>query len=404
MKILLVNIKYIPEIASSAHLYHDMAKKFTKLGHEVHVIASYPRDFNLSDEDKGKDFPDDEIIDGIHVHRAKFKFQNRDNILLRGIEHFYLPRLFFKKYKELDMDFDVVLLFIPPLFIYRLGKKIRKHDGTPFVSNYQDIHPQELVDGDIVTNPIWIKILEYIERKSYKAPDYITVMSPNGKKLIEERGGENVECIYNGMDIEKYKEDLPEDDFKEEEGIKDKTMVTYAGILNPFQGLGNMLDAAKLLEDKEDLIFYIIGDGMRKDTLKKRIEEENITNVKMMPFQPREEYFKIINSSDINVVSLDKRMTAPCIPGKVSDLLGVQNPIIAPVPEDNDTADIMEDYNCGIRIEPGNPEAFAEAVMRIKRNPEIAETMKENAWNFLIENMNMDKNVKRYVEIFEEIT
>lgn len=51
MKILIVVAYFIPEIGSAAHIYYDLAKAFIKRSHEVDVITSYPREFNL--EKKG---------------------------------------------------------------------------------------------------------------------------------------------------------------------------------------------------------------------------------------------------------------------------------------------------------------------------------------------------------------
>jgi len=53
MRILLVVAYFIPEIGSAAHIYFDLAKAFAKQGHDVDVITSYPREFNLNKEDQG---------------------------------------------------------------------------------------------------------------------------------------------------------------------------------------------------------------------------------------------------------------------------------------------------------------------------------------------------------------
>ena len=173
MKLLLVVAYFVPEIGSAAHVYFDLAKAFVKRDHEVHVITSYPREFNLEENEKSKIFPLDEIIDGIHVHRCRHPTQ-RDNVLLRGLEHFVLPRYYFKIYKNLNIKFDACLMYIPPLPLYYLAKKIKKYDGTYSVLNFQDFHPQELTDVGVLKNPFMIKILEYIERQAYKHAYHIT--------------------------------------------------------------------------------------------------------------------------------------------------------------------------------------------------------------------------------------
>ena len=56
MKILMVVAYFVPEIGSAAHVYFDLAKAFVNRGHDVDVITSYPRKFNLNKSDREKNF------------------------------------------------------------------------------------------------------------------------------------------------------------------------------------------------------------------------------------------------------------------------------------------------------------------------------------------------------------
>ncbi|PKL71171.1 MAG: hypothetical protein CVV29_12050, partial [Methanobacteriales archaeon HGW-Methanobacteriales-2] len=211
MKILMVVAYFPPEIGSAAHVYYDLARAFIKRNHEVHVLTSYPREFNLDKSDMGKTFPYYEEMDGIAIHRSKH-FSIRDFPIFRGLEHFILPYQYFSEYKKMNIKFDVCLMYIPPLPLYQLANKIRKHDGTPSVLNYQDFHPQELIDvnyGGIKRNFIMIKLMEYMERRSYKTADYISVLSNGGIDYVINKGADpsKVTHIYNGInpsDIVKF--------------------------------------------------------------------------------------------------------------------------------------------------------------------------------------------------------
>ena len=402
LKILLVVPNFIPEISGVAHLYFDLAKGFIRERHEVDVITSYPREFYLDKNDSNKEFSLEEIIDRIQVHRCKYSLAKRDNIILRGLEHFLLPKIYFKKYKKLKKKFDVCLIYLPPLPLYYFARKIKRYDGTPSVLNYQDFHPQELTDVGVMKNKLIIKIMEHIEKESYKNADYITVLSKGGIDYVVNKGGDpaKIKHIYNGVLLSDFEKYLAEKDFKKNEKIEDKILVSYAGTLSPFQGIDNILDVAKKLNDYEDIIFYIIGDGMIKNHLDRRIRDEKISNVKLLPLQPREEYFNIINSSDISIVSLDNRMKAPCLPGKLINLLAVKQPVLASVPSDSEAAYVIKKGRCGIAVEPGNIDRFADAILKMKDNPELKKGLGENGRKFVEEHMDLEKNVSKYEEIF----
>ena len=404
MKILMVVAYFVPEIASAAHVYFDLAKAFIKKGHEVDVITSYPRKFNLNRNDADKEFPLEEMIDGIGVHRCKH-LAKRDNIVMRGLEHFLLPRYYFKTYRQIDKKFDVCLIYVPSLPLYYFARKIKRYDGTPSVLNYQDFHPQELTDVGVMKNKLMIKIMEHIEKESYKNADYITVLSKGGIDYVVKKGGNpnKTKHIYNGVLLSDFERYQMKKDFKKKEGIENKILISYAGILSPFQGIDNILDATKKLSDNEDLIFYIVGDGMLKNHLEYRIKDEKISNVKLLPLQPREEYFNIINSSDISIVSLDDRMKAPCLPGKLINLLAVKQPVIAVVPQESETTRVIQKAKCGVVVEPENTEELYDTILKLKDDPELRKNLGEKGRKFLEENMDLEKNVGLYEEIFNSL-
>ena len=404
MKILLVVAYFVPEIASAAHVYFDLARAFIEKGHEVDVITSYPREFNLNKNDVDKEFPLEETIAEIRVHRCKH-LAKRDNMVMRGLEHFLLPRYYFKTYRQIGKKFDMCLIYIPPLPLYYFARKIKRYDGTPSVLNYQDFHPQELTDVGVMKNKLMIKIMEHIEKESYKNADYITVLSEGGIDYVVKKGGNpnKIKHIYNGVLLSDFEKYLTKKDFKNKEGIENKILISYAGIISPFQGIDNILDATNKLSNYEDLIFYIVGDGMLKNHLECRIRDEKISNVKLLPLQPRKEYFNIINSSDISIVSLDNRMKAPCLPGKLISLLGVKQPIIAIVPHESETAHIIQKAKCGVAINPRNIDQLAKAIIKLKDDPELRKEAGLRGRRFLEEKMNLEKNVTKYEKVFRII-
>lgn len=404
MRILLVVANFIPEIGSAAHIYFDLSKALVERDHAIDVITSYPREFNLDKADQGKEFPPLEEIEGITIYRCKHP-ANRDNIFVRGLEHFYLPYFYFKKYRETGKRYDVCLLYIPPLPLYYLAKKIKQYDGTPSILNFQDFHPQELTDVGVLKNPIIIKILKHIEGKAYRHSDHITVLSYGGIEYVQKRGAdpEKITHVFNSISLSEFNGLVQRKDFKTREGIERKFLISYAGILSPYQGIDNILDTAKALQDHEDTIFYIAGDGSERQHLEGRIRQEGINNVRLLPFLPRAEYFNLVNSSDASFVSLDERMKAPCLPGKIINLMACSQPIIAIVAKESDTADVIRKAECGIVVKPGDIARIRSAILHLKDNAPAREVMGNNSRRYLERNMSLEKNVSLYEEIFYKL-
>jgi len=404
LKILVVVANFIPEIGSAAHIYHDLSKCFVNRGHEVDVITTYPREYYLSKNSIDLDIPLDEVIDGIHIHRCKYPIL-RDNIVIRGLEHFIIQRMYFKRYLEIGKKFDVCLVYIPPLPLYYFAKKIKKYDGTPSVLNYQDFHPQELVDVGVIRNPLVRKIMEHIERESYKNSDFITVLTEGGIEFVTQRGADSkkVRHIYNAVNLDDIDSHQAANDFKKEEGIEDKFLISYAGILSYFQNVDQIIEVAKGLQEYNDIFFYIVGDGNSKETLEQRIAKEQLNNVRLLPLQPRDKYYDIVNSSDISLLSLDSRMRTPCLPGKTINLMAFRKPIIAIAPESSETANILRSVQCAVVVKPGDIEGIRSAILYLKDNAPAREAMGDNGRRYLERNMSLEKNIALYEEIFHKV-
>lgn len=400
MKILIVIAYFIPEVGSAAHVYYDLAKAFIAGGHEVSVITSYPRSYNLSKEDASKNFPTEEVLDGIKVYRVKNEVK-RDNIVSRGLEHFTLSRKFIKVFKRTNMDFDVCLIYIPPLPLYRFALKIKKIAGIPSVLNFQDFHPQELTDVGVLKNPIVIRLLKKMEKEAYVKADQIVVLTEGGIDYVVSRGANpsKVAHIYNcapKIELDKIKAD-----FKEKEHIQNRFLITYAGILSPFQGLDNILDIAKLLDDPE-ILFYIVGDGMVRAHLESRINDERISNVKILPWQDRDNYLNIIKSSDVAIVSLDNRMKAPCFPGKTRDIMLLGVPILGLIP-DSETARIINKIGSGIIVDPNDKDGAISAILRLKSDQKYLHSLGNNGKSFSLTELQSDNVSNNFLLIFKEL-
>ena len=85
--------------------------------------------------------------------------------------------------------------------------------------------------------------------------------------------------------------------------------MVYVGAIRPVNNVGNILDAAALLKDNNDIQFLLYGDGSEKEILEKRVVDEGLSNVKMkgyvnkqfIPYILRQIICYILNYSQPNI-------------------------------------------------------------------------------------------------------
>ncbi|MEZ5164129.1 MAG: glycosyltransferase, partial [Fimbriimonadaceae bacterium] len=124
-------------------------------------------------------------------------------------------------------------------------------------------------------------------------------------------------------------------------------------------GLDNILEAAKLLID-DPIQFRLIGDGPDKQTLIVKAKAEGIANVEFCDPVPKSEIYNELQKSDAFVMLLRASdvFRWGVSPNKLFDYMAMARPIIFAVNSSNSP---VEAAGCGLRIEPDNPQALADA-------------------------------------------
>ncbi|MEK7589178.1 MAG: glycosyltransferase [Patescibacteria group bacterium] len=153
--------------------------------------------------------------------------------------------------------------------------------------------------------------------------------------------------------------------------------VHFHGSFIPLQGIDCIIKAAKLLENDE-IKFNILGDGQTYPEIKKLAGDLEIKNVN---FINRVEYGKLpeyINQGNICLgVFGQTAKTNRVIPNKVYEYAAMRKPIITA-----DTPAIRELFNEGDMILiQSNPENLASAILKLKNNPGLRESLADNAYN-----------------------
>ena len=143
---------------------------------------------------------------------------------------------------------------------------------------------------------------------------------------------------------------------------------------------------------------------MAREHLISQVQTRRLSNVKILPLQPREEYLNIVSSSDISIVSLDKRMMAPCLPGKLLNLLCLKQPVLGVVPLESQTASFIKQVKCGIVVDPEHPQELASAIVHLKSDLKLMKELGENGRRFIETEMNVRNSVLKYEQIFSNLS
>jgi len=397
--------KYFPpEIGTAAHLFFELAGSFVQRGHQVTVVTGFPwyNIDHLDEKYRGKILLR-ETLNGIQVIRIAM-LRPPKGLLRYKAGHVLEPPMLFVG-GVLAGKHDVVLAYSPPLLVGLAAYLLGKLKGIPSIVNVQDLHPQCLVDLGQLKNPYIIRFLEALEGFVYRHVTRIIVHSDGNRHHVLSKGGspDRVLVIPNWVDTELIKPSERLNRFCQEHRLNDRFVVSFAGTLGIAQGLESVLDSAALLQNYKDILFLLVGNGVKREALEAKAKELRLSNVKFLPMQPREKYPEVLNASDVCLATLGKNVLTPVVPSKIQSIMAAGRPMVASLPLSGDAPKLIAEARCGICVPPEDPQALAEAILTLYHDPALREEMGRNGRRYAEEHLSLRVCAARYEELLRRL-
>lgn len=303
-----------------------------------------------------------------------------------------------KKFIEKGESPDLIIASSPHPLALVAGIKIAKKIGIPFISEIRDFWPEVFFMGEkLKEDGIIGRILVKGEYWIYKNSDAIIFLKEGDYTYITDKkwdtaqgGSVDLEkCYYinNGVDIEAFNKQINEETINDKDLNDNKFNIVYTGAIRPVNNVGNILDAAKLLIDKEEIQFLIFGDGNQLEMLKERIKNESITNVKMKGYVDKKYMPYVLSRSSVNILNYSQskyNWSRGNSSNKLFEYMASGKPIISTVKMGYCP---LDKYKCGLSLEKDTPEELARAIINIYKMPkekydEMSKNAKDGAKDF----------------------
>lgn len=370
-----------------------LGNELVKVGHKVSVFAAsylHYSDENLITDGKKYLVDNSTNINYIFINTPSSKRSYVARILNMFL---YYKGLFktTKEYQKKEEKPDIIIASSPHPLTMIAGIKIAKKLRIPCICEVRDFWPEVFFFGGLVKEKSLIgKALLKGEKWIYKKADGIIFLKEGDTDYIKEKrwnleNGGNIDlkkCYYinNGVNGEKFSEQIRNNIVKDEDLENNKFKVVYTGAIRPVNNIDNILDAAKLLKDKESIQFLIYGNGNQVERLNERIKNENIANVKMKGYVEKKYVPYILSKASVNILNYSntkynwKRGNSS---NKLFEYMASGKPIISTIQMGYCP---LKKYGCGISVNECNEKGLANAIEKIMNLSNIEyEKMCENA-------------------------
>ncbi len=406
MDILIYAYNYHPEPIGIAPLMTELAEGLVKRGHQVRVVTGMPNypQRQIYDGYRGKLYVTEER-NGVKIQRCFVWVRPKPGLVDRILlETSFVGTSFIQALNGKRPD--VILLTVPPLPASVPATVFKWMQRAPVVLNLQDVLPEAAVVAGLLTNQALIRVFESLERFSYRYANKIAAISDGFVDNLINKGvsPDKITLIPNWVDTDFIRPlDKQDNSFRREQGLAGKFVILYSGNIALTQGLETLIKAAAKLLDQPDIAIVIVGEERALGALRDRRDELGATNVKLLPFQPRERLPEMLSAANIGMVMQKKTVIAINMPSKIQVLLASGLPILASVPDTGTAAKAVKTSAGGWVVPPEDPEAIAQAIRQLKAAPDTLEQLSQQGRQYALDNYSFSEALDRYEALFETV-
>ncbi len=388
-----MNILYINHYAGSLsygmeYRPYYLAREWVRLGHNVTIVAS-----NVSHLRSHIAIPQGqnylvENIDGI-----RYIWCRTPDYPGNGIKRVINIFSFLKRVRKLipaiikgknipdntNSKFDIPDLVIASStypFDTKVASKIAKKTGARFVYEVHDLWPLTPIElnGMSKKHP-FIMLMQRAEDFGYRVADKVVSLLPKAKSYMMEHGLDPNKFIYipNGVSVadwEQAKEAVSENHLNKINEIKQQYdfLLGYAGGMGESNALDFLLTAAKQLD--KNIAVVLVGNGANKEVLLKRVTNESITNIFVLPAIPKAQIPDFLSRMDALYIGWNKLSIYRfgICPNKLFDYMLSGKPVVHSVTAGND---LVADAKCGVSVEAQDVTAIINAINMIAGDDKV---------------------------------
>lgn len=404
LRIWLANQYAVPPNIAGITRHFELAEEWAeKEGAEVTLFCSrflHPRRTFLTEEEK-RQIPD---IPGRKVEWL-WSFPHQVNDIRRIVNMLSFSFVFFWKglWKRKP---DILVASSPHLFLAFFGFLLAKIKRVPFVFEVRDLWPDSLIKMGGLQNKWIIRALTWMESVLYQKSDHLVVLTEHQRTFIADRGipVEKITLIPNGVVLGSWKPQPEKRSLmREKMGVShDDFVAIYTGAHGPANALEYVVRAGKYL--KEGMKIVLIGDGPEKERLARIVQEEGITQVRLLDPVPKKEIFHYTAAADCGIISLaDNEVFRGARPNKLFDYLFVGKPIVTTV--DGEVRKIVEENEVGLFAGAENPEGLARAIEKVHEyNEEQLAEIRDRGKKYIDEEGNRIKLAHKFYQLLQMVS
>jgi glycosyltransferase involved in cell wall biosynthesis len=150
------------------------------------------------------------------------------------------------------------------------------------------------------------------------------------------------------------------------------------------------------------VLFWLVGDGMKKNALIAEAMRRNLQNIRFSDPVSKEEVVDCILAADIGISVLKKAEIFKTVySNKTFDYFSCKKPVLVAI--DGVSRKLVEEARAGWYVEPESPVGIVAGICMYMENPELIRIHGENGYRYAKGHFDREKLALEYLKLMEEI-
>ncbi|MCE2490465.1 MAG: glycosyltransferase family 4 protein [Anaerolineae bacterium] len=362
MRILFVTSWFEPDSGAASARFSRLAHFLASRGHQVTVLAPMPHhpQGHIAEEYRGA-WTREETRGQVRVARVWLWASPSPRIGRR-----LLTQLSFMTGALLRGCFlsrpDVMLIESQPVPTGLAGMLLARRLRAPYVLSVSDLWPDHLLSvGAMQESDSLFRLARRAVNLVYRHARTIVAISPEWVRRIAERIQPTPELhtLFFMVNLQRLRPDHCGRDFRNRHGLNDLQIVACIGTFATQYDFDILLQTARRLEGRRNLRFLLIGDGSQRAILR-----DLGPNISHIPWLNERDVPSAWAAADISCFALhNHELYQGTLPARLFESLASGTALVAACA--GESARIVRESGSGIAVNPGDVEAFTDAVVRL---------------------------------------
>lgn len=354
---------FYPDIQSTSQLLSDVLAELARAGHSITVLCGFP---GIHD---GRSLAATEIWRGVTIRRGGLRASVKKNLGVRALT--YLSYSWHVAWSLLRIRKGArVLAVTNPPFLPVLAWvvcRLRRHRLKVML---QDIYPEGMVAvGRLRSGGMIDSLWRAANYRTLRAADEVWVIGRDMAELAMRRYQVSAGKLryiphWSVVAFESCKQ-AEQTRLWSILKLQGKFVVQYSGNMGLWHDIDTIVRAASLLCSRPEIVFLLIGQGIRRADAERTGRDIGATNILWLPYQKQGELEDALSCCHVALISQRAGLEGVAVPCKLYGILASGRAVIAQVPARSEVAFTVEEERCGRVVAPGDAALLASTIVEM---------------------------------------